>query len=85
MDRSITTCKNKLKTWQIPGALALLLFVIAACGGGATATPENGAASTSLSDSAQATQREFPDEAAADEVEVLQGAAGSLEPLFDVG
>ena len=72
MDRSITTCKNKLKTWQIPGALALLLFVIAACGGGATATPENGAASTSLSDSAQAAQRALPDDTAADELVAAQ-------------
>ena len=37
MDRSNTTRKNRPKIWLIPGALALLLFAIAACGGGGDA------------------------------------------------
>ena len=42
--------KNNFKTWLIPVALGLMLFVLAACGGGATATtqfetPESGGAS----------------------------------------
>ena len=40
MDRLKTLRTRSFKTWLIPGALGLLLFVIAACGGDATATPE---------------------------------------------
>ena len=72
MDQSNTMRKNKLKTWLIPGVLGLLLFVIAACGGDATATPETGAVSTSAAETAQATQRVFPDDTAADELVAAQ-------------
>ncbi|MCI0849089.1 MAG: trypsin-like peptidase domain-containing protein [Chloroflexi bacterium] len=46
-----------LKTWLLPGALGLMLFMVAACGGNATATPETttetGRASTSGAESTQ--------------------------------
>ena len=38
--------KNNLKTWLIPGALGLFLFVLAACGGSAAPTAEPTSAST---------------------------------------
>ena len=40
-----------LETWLVPGALGLLLFVIAACGGDATATPETNAQTNAASTS----------------------------------
>ena len=40
MDRLKTLRRKSIKTWLILGTLSLLLFVIAACGGDATATPE---------------------------------------------
>ena len=52
MDRFKTLRKKSFKTWLIPGALGLLLFVIAACGGGATATPETTAQTNPQSDGA---------------------------------
>ena len=72
MDRSNTIRKKNLKTWLIPGALGLLLFVIAACEGSATATPESDVASTSVAESARSTERVFPDDTAADELVAAQ-------------
>jgi len=55
MDRSTTLSKRNIKSWLIPGAVALLLFVIIACGGAATATPEP-ATSTTTETETQAEQ-----------------------------
>lgn len=39
MELSKTGCRKNLRIWLVLGVIALLLFVIAACGGTATATP----------------------------------------------
>ena len=72
MDQSNTRRKNKLTTWLIPGALVLLLFVIAACGGGAPATPENGAPSPAPAATVESAPRVFLDDTAADELVAAQ-------------
>ncbi len=51
MDRLKTLRTKSFKNSLIPGALGLLLFVIAACGGGATATPETTAQTNAASTS----------------------------------
>ena len=57
MERLNLIRKNNLKTWLIPGVLGLLLFVLAACSGSATATPESDTASTgALTATAEPTQ-----------------------------
>jgi len=47
MERSKIHHSKNLRTWLIPGAMALLLLAIAACGGAATATPGSIAQTTS--------------------------------------
>ncbi|MCH8801085.1 MAG: trypsin-like peptidase domain-containing protein [Chloroflexi bacterium] len=56
----MTRGKN-LKTWLLPGALGLMLFIIAACGGGASATPETTTETNRASTSgAESTQPSLP-------------------------
>ena len=69
-----------LKNWLIPGALGLLLFVIAACGGDAAETPgtaastatETSSASTAASETSQAGQPTLTGETEADRLVAAQ-------------
>ncbi|MCH7738057.1 MAG: trypsin-like peptidase domain-containing protein [Chloroflexi bacterium] len=76
MDRSKTTRNKNIKTWLLPGALGLLLFVISACGGDATATPEptaqTGAASGPAAEKTQSIQPVFAGDTAADALVAAQ-------------
>ena len=51
--------KRNLKTWLFPGALVLMLFLIAACGGSATATPGSATESTAAVGTTQTGQPAF--------------------------
>ena len=65
-----------MKTWLLPGTLGLMLFIIAACGGSATATPEatteTGRASTSAAASTQPGQPVIAGDSAADDLVAAQ-------------
>ncbi|MCI0904394.1 MAG: trypsin-like peptidase domain-containing protein [Chloroflexi bacterium] len=67
----MTRGKN-LKTWLLPGALGLMLFIVAACGGNATATPETGRASTSGAESTQPSLPVIAGDTAADALVAAQ-------------
>ncbi|MCH2503489.1 MAG: trypsin-like peptidase domain-containing protein, partial [Dehalococcoidia bacterium] len=53
MERLNTKRTRNLRNWLLPGALGSLLFIIAACGGDATATPETTGAGTSSTETTQ--------------------------------
>lgn len=69
--------KKDLKSWLLPGALGLLLFVVVACGGDATATPEASTANTpqattEQTETAESGQAGLSDDAAADALVAAQ-------------
>ncbi len=53
MERLNTKRTRNLRNWLLPRALGSLLFIIAACGGDATATPETTGAGTSSTETTQ--------------------------------
>jgi len=81
MDRLKTLHTKSLKTWLIPGALGLLLFVIAACDGDASRPPGTTAqtnatstsgTTTSVAESTQSEPRVFADDTEADRLVAAQ-------------
>ncbi|NQW22803.1 MAG: trypsin-like peptidase domain-containing protein [SAR202 cluster bacterium] len=63
---------KNIKNWLIPGALGLLIFVLAACGGSSVATPET-VATLTASESTQAIENAaMAAESAADELVAAQ-------------
>ncbi len=81
MDHLKTLRTKSLKTWLLPGALGLLLFVIAACGGGAAATPDSTAqtnaactsgTTTAVVETTQSNPQVFPDDTEADRLVAAQ-------------
>jgi 2-alkenal reductase len=66
--------KKSLKHWLLPGVLGLLIFVIAACGGDATVTPEASTtqAVAGQAETAQSSQALISGDAAADALVAAQ-------------
>jgi S1-C subfamily serine protease len=74
ISRPNSACEKNFKTWLLPGALGLLLFVIAACGGDATVTPESSTtqAAVGQAETAQSGHLLLPEDLTADAVVAAQ-------------